>query len=79
MPMAFRASGRFLIEPLIEQLAEIGYRNFEWQDCSLELDNFIAEKLMKDGTLEDCLCEEALHPADKFKTGYFMLTAEKPI
>lgn len=79
MPVAFRASGRFLIEPLLEQMVEIGYRNFAWEDCSQELDNFIAEKLMKDGTLEDCLCDEALHPGDKFKTGYFMLTAEKPI
>jgi ubiquinone/menaquinone biosynthesis C-methylase UbiE len=73
----FRSSGRFLIIPLIEQLAEIGYRNISWADCSQELENFVAEKLMKDGTLEDCLCDSALHPKDDFKTGYFMLTAEK--
>lgn len=74
----FRSDGRFLITPLIEQLAEIGYRNITWQDCSLELENYVAEKLMKDGTLEGCLCDSALHPKDHFKTGYFMLTAEKP-
>lgn len=77
-PVSFRSDGRFLIDPLIEQLAEIGYRNISWKDCSQELDNFAAEKLMNDGTLEGCLCGDALHPKDHFKTGYFMLTAEKP-
>ncbi len=76
--VSFRSCGRFLKEPLAEQLEEIGYRNIVWEDCSPELDSFVAEKLMKDGTLEDCLCGEALHPKDNFKTGYFMLTAEKP-
>jgi len=78
-PVSFRADGRFLIEPLIEQLAETGFRNIAWEDSTAELNNFVAEKLMRDGTLEDCLCKEALHPRDKFKTGYFMLTAEKPL
>lgn len=77
-PVHFRADGRFLIEPLIEQLAETGYRNIAWEDCSAELDTFAAEKLMRDGTLEGCLCDDAIHPRDPFKTGYFMLTAEKP-
>lgn len=76
--VAFRSDGRFLIVPLIEQLEEIGYQNITWADCSNELDNFVAGKLMNEGTLEGCLCDDALHPKDKFKTGYFMLTAEKP-
>jgi ubiquinone/menaquinone biosynthesis C-methylase UbiE len=75
----FRSSGRFLIEPLIEQLKEIGYQNISWEDCSTELDSYAAEKLMRDGTLEGCLCDEALHPKDQYKTGYFMLTADKPL
>ncbi len=75
---SFRSDGRFLIAPLIDQLVEIGFRDINLEDCSFELDNFVAEKLMKDGTLEGCLCDEALHPKDRFKTGYFMLTAEKP-
>jgi SAM-dependent methyltransferase len=75
---SFRSDGRFLIAPLIDQLVEIGFRDINLEDCTLELDNFVAEKLMKDGTLEGCLCDEALHPKDRFKTGYFMLTAEKP-
>lgn len=75
----FRSSGRFLIEPLMEQLKEIGYTNIQWSDCSEELDNYIAEKLMNDGTLEGCFCKEGLNPKDPYKTGYFMLTAQKPL
>ncbi|MBR0597932.1 DVU_1556 family methyltransferase [Sinanaerobacter chloroacetimidivorans] len=78
-PTNFRSSGRFAKEPLLEQLKEIGYINITWEDCSLELDQFAAEKLMRDGTLEGCLCDEAIHPKDPYKTGYFMLTAEKPL
>jgi ubiquinone/menaquinone biosynthesis C-methylase UbiE len=77
--MSFRSSGRFLIDPLINQLDEIGFYNIKWLDFSQELNNFVAETLMRDGTLEGCLCDEALHPQDSFKTGYFMLTAEKPV
>ena len=77
--VSFRSSGRFLIEPLLEQLEEIGYINITWEDCSEELDRFVAEKIMQDGTLEGCLCDEALHPKDNYKTGYFLLTAEKPL
>lgn len=77
--MPFRSSGRFLMEPLIDLMKEIGYKNIQWEDCSLELDSFVAEKLMADGTLEGCLCDEAIHPKDSFKTGYFLLTAEKSL
>lgn len=78
-PSSFRASGRFLIDPLIEQMAEIGFYNISWIDFSQELDNFVAQKMFDEGTMEGCICDEALHPKDSFKTGYFMLTAEKPI
>ncbi len=74
----FRSSGRFLQGPLIAQLEEIGYKNIKWEDCSAELDTYVAEKIMRDGTLEGCLCEGALCPKDAYKTGYFMITAEKP-
>ncbi|WP_051280813.1 DVU_1556 family methyltransferase [Anaerovorax odorimutans] len=75
----FRSSGRFLKEPFIAQLKEIGYTNIEWKDCSIELDNYVAEKILNEGSLESCFCKEGLNPKDKYKTGYFMLTAEKPI
>lgn len=77
--VSFRSSGRFLMEPLIAQLVEIGFKNIAWEDRSTELDSYVAQILMNEGTLENCLCDEALHPKDQFKTGYFMLTAEKPL
>lgn len=61
----FRSDGRFLMTPLVEQLQEIGYTNIQWKDCSKELDNSVAEKMM------------SLKPHDKYQTGFFMLTAEK--
>lgn len=73
----FRINGRFLIEPLLVQLLDIGYRNPCWEDVSPELERYAAEKVMADGTLDGCLCEEALIPMEG-KTGYFILTAEKP-
>jgi len=73
----FRSGGRFLMEPLLAQLEEIGYINIYWEDCSRELDTFVAEKIMNGDGLEQCFCNGALDPKDKHKTGYFMLTAEK--
>lgn len=75
----FRSGGRFLMEPLLKQLREIGYTNIAWEDYSLELDNYVAEKIMNEGSLDLCFCKEACNPKDKYKTGYFMLTAEKPL
>jgi SAM-dependent methyltransferase len=68
-PVSFRADGRFLKAPLIELLEETGYQNITWQDRSAELDRFAAETIPRDS---------APRPEDKYKTGYFMLTAEKP-
>jgi hypothetical protein len=31
MPVSYRADGRFLMEPLIELIAETGYRNIAWK------------------------------------------------
>lgn len=79
IPVEFRSGGRFLIEPLLAQLKEIGFTNIAWEDCSLELDNYVAEMMMNEGKVDPCFCKEACNPNDKYKTGYFMLTAEKPI
>lgn len=75
----FRADSRFVLEPLIKQLLEIGYKNILWEDFTAELDNFVAQKLMDGESLEDCFCGESLKSGDKYKTGYFLLTAEKPL
>lgn len=75
----FRSESRFVLEPLIQELQEIGYKNIHWEDFSVELDNFVAQKLMDRESLKDCFCDESLKPNDTYKTGYFLLTAEKPI
>lgn len=62
----FRSNGRFLVTPLLEQLKEIGYTNISWKDCTTELEN-------------EYSFEDNLKPHDKYETGYFMLTAEKPL
>ncbi len=74
----FRSCGRFLLDPLMKELRDIGFTNIKLEDCSIELDNYVAEKIMKDGTLDLCFCKEAVNPKDKQKTGYFIITAEKP-
>ncbi len=74
----FRSDGRFLMDPMVRVLEEMGYENILWEDCTLELDQYVAEKLLADGTLAGCLCEGSLNPKDDYKTGYMMLTAEKP-
>ncbi|MCG8485370.1 MAG: class I SAM-dependent methyltransferase [Clostridia bacterium] len=74
----FRSNGRFLIPPLLKQLKEIGYTNIAWEDCSVELDDVVAKRMRED-TSEGRLCREMLNPNHKYKTGYFMLTAKKPL
>lgn len=73
----FRTSGRFLIEPLLKQLKEIGYQNIQWEDRSSDLDTYVAEEILKNGSLENCFCSKDIVKDKEFKTGYFMLTAEK--
>lgn len=75
----FRGNGRFLVEQLIEELEEIGYINVQWKDFSMELDSYVAETILQEGSLDSCFCEEALNREDNHKTGYFMLVAEKPL
>jgi SAM-dependent methyltransferase len=75
----FRSEGRLAIDPLIEELKEIGFQNIQWEDFSIELDNFVAEKMMSGESLEECFFCESLKPEDGYKTGYFLLVAEKPL
>lgn len=71
----FRLDGRFVIEPLIEQLKEIGYVNVVWEDRSKELQTYVAETIMEKGNLDDCIARNK----DVKGTGYFMMIAEKPL
>lgn len=85
-PVSFRFESRLLVEPLLKELAEIGYTSIYWEDCSKELDSFVAETLMQNGSLDSCFCPIAKEQGrseqlekSSYKTGYFMLVAEKPI
>lgn len=78
-PVEFRTEGKFLLKPLVEQLEGIGFVNILWEDCSVELDNYVAEKIMLEGSLGGVFCEEGLKKTGNYKTGYFMLTCEKPL
>lgn len=72
----FRLNSRFLQQPLIRQLEEIGYKNVHWEDFTEELGSYVAEKIMAGGNDEDCFCI-AMDEKNSYKTGYFLLVAEK--
>ena len=76
----FRFEGAFYKEPLIAQLEEIGYKVIAFEDKSQELDSYVAETLMNEGTLDNLMTNVNMEKADgkKRKIGYFMLVAEKP-
>ena len=71
----FRYEGRFIEEPLINVMKEIGFTNIKFDDRTPDLQVYAAEKILQGDDPEDCMsC------AKKEKdTGYFMLTAEKPL
>lgn len=72
----FRLDGVFFKEPLIAQLKEIGYKVIAFEDRSQDLDNYVAQTLMDEGTLENlCADEKTLK---KKNLGYFLLVAQKP-
>ncbi|MEG0829293.1 MAG: class I SAM-dependent methyltransferase [Anaerovoracaceae bacterium] len=69
----FRFEGRFIKEPLIKTLQELGYKILLWEDRTPDLDTYVAETILKDGNLDNCMtCVK-----EKKGTGYFLLVAEK--
>ncbi len=70
----FRFEGAFLKEPLIAYLEEIGYHVIAFEDRSADLDTYVAETILQEGSLDNCItCAKG-----KKGVGYFMLVAEKP-
>lgn len=74
----FRYKGRFLKDPLIRQMEEIGFTNIKFEDRTDDLVEYVGQKIFDEGkdSLDTCL--KCAGNDDK-KTGYFMLTAEKPL
>lgn len=72
----FRFEGAFIKEQLIRYMEdEVGFKVKVFEDRSIDLDNYVGEKILQDGSLDTCVtaCK------DKKGIGYFMLIAEKPI
>lgn len=72
----FRLNGVFFKEPLIAQLEEIGYKVIAFEDRSQDLDNYVAQTLMNEGSLESLCVDENVFKAKNL--GYFLLVAQKP-
>lgn len=70
----FRLEGAFIKEPLIQYMEEVGYRITAFEDRSADLDTYVAETILQEGSLDNCItCAKG-----KRGIGYFMLVAEKP-
>ena len=72
----FRLKGAFFEEPLKAQLEEIGYEIIAFEDRSVDLDSYVAQRLMDGDKLEELMPEADLSGGDKI--GYFLLVARKP-
>ena len=72
----FRFEGVFFKEPLMAQLEEIGYKVLAFEDRSKDLDNYVAQTLMDEGTLDNlCVDKKTIN---RKNIGYFLLVAQKP-
>lgn len=72
----FRFEGAFLKEQLIRYMEdEVGFKVTVFEDRSKDLDEYVGEKILQDGSLDSCVtaCK------GKKGIGYFMLVAEKPV
>lgn len=77
----FRFEGAFYKEPLIRQLEnEIGFQVLAFEDRTEDLNNYVAQTLMDEGSLEG-LCTDLKTEVGgvKRKIGYFLLVAQKPL
>ena len=59
---------------------EIGMKVIAFEDRTSDLENYIAQTLMDEGTLDN-LCTDVKLEVDgkKRKIGYFLLVAQKPV
>ncbi|MBC6679968.1 DVU_1556 family methyltransferase [Zhenpiania hominis] len=70
----FRFEGAFIKEPMLRYMEEVGYKIVAFEDRSADLDTYVAETILREGSLDNCVtCAKG-----KKGIGYFMLVAEKP-
>ena len=73
----FRLDGVFFKKPLLTQLKEIGYEIVAFEDRSADLDDYVAQTLLEEGSLENlCTCVDLSDRSRRL--GYFLLVARKP-
>lgn len=72
-PSAFKVNNVLLIQPLSDEIERIGFAITAWEDKTKELENYAAEIIMEQGSLDGLLCKGARNK----NTGYFMLVATK--
>lgn len=77
----FRFEGAFYKEPLIKQLEEeIGFKVLHFEDRTKNLEDYVAQTLMDEGSLEGlCTNLKTEVGGKKRKIGYFLLVAQKPL
>lgn len=77
----FRFEGAFYKDALIKTIEEeIGMKVLAFEDRTADLDNYLAQMLMDEGSLEG-LCTDLKTEVNgkKRKIGYFLLVAQKPV
>ncbi|MDO4177036.1 MAG: class I SAM-dependent methyltransferase [Bacillota bacterium] len=77
----FRYEGAFFKEQLIRMVEEeIGYKVLAFEDRTEDLNNYVAQTLMDEGSLDN-ICSNLKWEINgkKRKIGYFILVAQKPI
>lgn len=77
----FCFEGAFYKEPLIRMLEdEIGMRVMAFEDRTADLESYVAETIMNEGTLDNlCTRVKTEVGGKKRKIGYFILVAQKPV
>ncbi len=72
-PSAYKIDNVLLIQPLTDEIEDLGFAVNAWEDKSVELANYAAELIMENGSLDGFICRGAKNK----NTGYFMMVATK--
>jgi len=75
----FRFEDRFIKEPLIKNIEDIGFKVTFWEDRSADLETYVAEAMMngEDVSTTGKMSAGSCTADRKKDTGYFMMVAEK--
>lgn len=74
-PSKYKVDGVLLLDPLIADIKEMGFKELLFQDKTDELVTYGAEILLEKGSLDEYIDKKAQNK----KTGYFLLILEKEV